>query len=54
MPAGASEAPLSVPEELPEDALDENYNLIREKDAQFQTAVEEVKKMMAEEAKEAA
>lgn len=43
-----------VEAELPEDALDENYNLIREKDAQFQTAVEEVKKMMAEEAKEAA
>lgn len=40
--------------EMPEDALDENYNIIREKDAQLQTAVEEVKKMMSAEAENAA
>ena len=39
--------------ELPEDALDENFNIIREKDTQLQAAVAEIEKMLAGETADA-
>lgn len=39
--------------ELPEDALDENFNIIREKDTQLQAAAAEIEKMLAGETADA-